>query len=55
MLISELIEELKERLELYGDSRVIFRGYLSDDDIDIEAAYYDDDDDKMVLSDLAMF
>ena len=55
MRISELIKELQERLELYGDSRVIFRQYLSDDDIDIEVAYYDEDDGKMILSDLNFF
>ena len=55
MLISELIKELQERLEIFGDSPVIFRAYLDDDDIDIEQAYYDDDANKMVLSDINLF
>lgn len=51
MLISELITELQKRLELYGDSGVCFRDSEGDMDMDIMTAYYDQDDDKMILTD----
>ena len=52
MLISELIKELQERLEMYGDSGVCFRDAMSDMDIDVLTAYYDQDEGKMIITDL---
>ena len=51
MLISELIKELQERLDLYGDSAFVFRSWGTDDDCDVLSAYYDQDDEKMIVSD----
>lgn len=57
MKASELIKELQDRIELYGDCQVIYRlGYQEDadqsDDLEIHSAYGDEDDNKIILSDL---
>jgi hypothetical protein len=51
MLISEMIAELQERLEIYGDATVCYRDAMQDMDIDIMCTYFDQDENKMVLSD----
>ena len=55
MLISQLIEQLKDQLEKYGDSNITFRPYLCDDDFDVCTVYYDDDAEKLILGDLYYF
>lgn len=52
MLISELIKELQERLEMYGDAQVVYREFDGDMDLDICSAYFDQDEEKMVVSDM---
>jgi hypothetical protein len=39
MKISDIIKELQERQEMYGDAEVIFRDCCGDDDIDILSLY----------------
>jgi hypothetical protein len=51
MIISELIKALQQRLEIYGDIRVVYRDDESyAEDVDIFTLYYDDEWDKVILS-----
>jgi hypothetical protein len=54
MLASELIKRLSKRLDLYGDVDVVFRdsdGDFIDPGTDIGSVYYDDEDERIVISD----
>jgi hypothetical protein len=51
MLISEVIKELQNRLELYGDAFVVYRDEDTDPDIDVNSVYYDEDTERCILSD----
>jgi hypothetical protein len=51
MLISEVIKELQNRLELYGDAFVVYRDEDTDPDIDVNSVYYDEDAERCILSD----
>ena len=61
MKVSELIKELQERLELYGDWPVVFRDDLGEYDGDVVTVYADTDGEeetgegKIVLSELVFF
>lgn len=50
MLISELIKELQERLDLYGDSTIVFRLWGTNNNFDVFSTYYDQDGEKMIIS-----
>lgn len=50
MKISDVIKELKERQELYGDTEVIFRDSDGDENIDVLSVYFDEDADRAVMS-----
>jgi len=52
MKASELIKELQERIDVYGDSEVVFRDCNSGEDIDIISVYYDIDVDHVIVSNL---
>lgn len=57
MKASELIKELQDRIELYGDFQVIYRlGYDENadqsDDLEIHSAYADEDNNKIILTDM---
>jgi hypothetical protein len=47
---SEIIKELQERIKLYGDYDVIFRDVFDDCDIDTGAVYFDEDAERIVIS-----
>jgi predicted nuclease of predicted toxin-antitoxin system len=51
MLISELIQELQEILDCSGNVRVVYRDdEISAIDVDIFSLYYDENTDKVILS-----
>ena len=52
MKASEIIKELQERIELYGDWNVIIRvsECSDDDDIDVGIVYTDDEAERIVIS-----
>lgn len=49
MKASELIKEIQERIEFYGDWEVQFR--TDDDDIDIGLVYADDEAERIIITD----
>ena len=53
MKASEIIKELQERIELYGDWNVIIRvSECGDDgDLDVGSVYADDEAERLVISD----
>lgn len=49
MKASEVIKELQERIELYGDWEIVIR--IDDyDDIDLGLVYADDESERIVVS-----
>lgn len=50
MKISDVIKELQERMDIYGDSEVIFRDCDGDEDIYILSVYYDDEAERAIVS-----
>lgn len=50
MKASEIIRELAERIELYGDWNVVIR-IDDEDDIDVGSIYADDEAERIVVSD----
>lgn len=50
MTISDVIEELQKRKELYGDMEVISRAPYDGGDADITSVYVDEDVDRAVVS-----
>jgi hypothetical protein len=56
MKISEIIKQLRARMDCYGDVEVVFRdegqAYDSDTDASISTVYYDEDTDLAVVSNL---
>ena len=50
MKASELVKELQERIRLYGDHDVIFRDAFDDCDMDTGAVYFDEDAERIVIS-----
>lgn len=48
MKASELIKELQERIELYGDWGVQIR--TEDDDVDVGSVYADDEAERIIVS-----
>lgn len=54
MTVQELIEALQVLMDDYGNMPVIFRtpvGVSDDEDSDVMSVYYDDDTEKIVISD----
>ena len=49
MRASNLIKELQERIEIYGDLEVVIR--IEDDDMDLLSVYGDEDAERIVVSD----
>ena len=52
MKASEIVKELKERIKLYGDYDVIFRDVFDDCDMDTGAVYFDEDAERIVISNI---
>lgn len=52
MKTSELIRELQERIELYGDSEMMFYDSEGIEDFDINSVYYDDKTERIMVSNL---
>jgi hypothetical protein len=50
MKASDIITELRKRIDLYGDCEVIFRDSDGDDDIDVLSVYHDEDTERTVIS-----
>ena len=50
MKASEIVKELQERIKLYGDYDVIFRDVFADCDMDTGAVYFDEDAERIVIS-----
>ena len=54
MTVQELIEVLQVFMDDYGNMPIIFRtpvGVSDDEDSDVMSVYYDDDAEKIVISD----
>ena len=49
MKASDLIKELQERIEIYGDLEVVIR--IEDDDMDLLSVYGDEDAERIIVSD----
>lgn len=49
MKASDLIKELQERIEIYGDLEVVIR--IEDDDMDLLSVYGDEDSERIIVSD----
>lgn len=49
MKASDLIKELQERIEIYGDLEVVIR--IGDDDMDLLSVYGDEDAERIIVSD----
>lgn len=52
MTVSELIKQLQDRFELYGNMEVSFRDCLDDSDRPVQSVFYDDDTDTIMVSDI---
>ncbi|MHC1696418.1 MAG: hypothetical protein AB9835_14365 [Eubacteriales bacterium] len=52
MKASEVIQELQKRIDYHGDCEVVFRDAddYDSEDIDVMAVYYDEDADRVVVS-----
>lgn len=50
MKMSEVIAELQKRINLYGDSELVFRDYDDDYGANILSVYYDVDENVAVVS-----
>lgn len=51
MKASDLIKELQERIEIYGDLEVVIR--IEDDDMDLLSVYGDEDAERIIVSDFS--
>ena len=55
MKASEVIKELQERIEIFGDWPVIIRADMDDDDdVDVLSVYADDEAARIVISDFSI-
>lgn len=50
MKMSEVVLELQKRIDIYGDSELVFRDYDDDFGTNIMSVYYDDDENVCVVS-----
>lgn len=52
MTATELIKELQDRIELYGDCQVVYRTDQCEfEDLEVHSAYGDEDANKICLTD----
>ncbi len=50
MTVKDLASELKRITQEYGDTEIIFRDIVGDDDFDVCGFYYDEEANRLILT-----